>query len=106
MKIIDTVLGSNYFQNKPPVLIDIGASGEINRKWRKIAPYSVCVAFDADDREFKVSEKQASGYKKLLVVNRIVTAKAVSEATFHLTASPFCSSLLQPNLEKLQPWSF
>ena len=60
MKIIQAVLSSSHFENKPPVLIDIGASGEINKKWRPIAPYSICIAFDADDREFNVSEKQAS----------------------------------------------
>ncbi len=106
MKIIHTILSSSYFENKPPVLFDIGASGEINKKWSAIAPYSICIAFDADDREFNVSEKQASGYKKLLVINRIVTAKASPAAEFNLTASPFCSSLLKPDLEKLQPWVF
>ena len=106
MKIIQDILSSSYFENKPPVLIDIGASGEINKKWKKIAPYSVCIAFDADDREFNVSEKQASGYKKLLVINRIVTATESPAAAFYLTASPFCSSLLKPDLNKLQPWSF
>lgn len=65
MKIIDTVLSSSYFENKPPVLFDVGASGEINKKWSTIAPYSICIAFDADDREFDVSEKQVSGFKKL-----------------------------------------
>ena len=50
MKIIQKVLESVYFENKPPVLIDIGASGEINAKWKAIASYSVCIAFDADER--------------------------------------------------------
>jgi len=106
MKIIDTILSTSHFKNKPPVLIDIGASGEINAKWKKIAPYSVCIAFDADDREFNISENTASGYKKLLVINRIVTPTESSTTDFHLTASPFCSSLLQPEMEKLEPWSF
>ena len=106
MKIIESILSTSYFEDKPPVLIDIGASGEINKKWNKIAPYAVCIAFDADDREFNVSEKQASGYKRLLVVNRIVTALPSPTADFNLTASPFCSSLLKPDWEKLQPWVF
>ncbi len=106
MQIIKTILSSSWFGQKPPVLIDIGASGEINAKWKKIAPWSVCLAFDADDREFKVSETTASGFKKMLVVNRIVTAKQMPAASFHLTASPFCSSLLEPETEKLHPWSF
>lgn len=106
MSIIKKILTSSYFSGRPPVLIDIGASGEINAKWKAIAPYSVCLAFDADDREFNVAENTASGYKRLLVVNRIVTASEVEKADFHLTASPFCSSLLKPQQEELKPWIF
>jgi hypothetical protein len=106
MSIIQQILGSDYFINRPPVLIDIGASGEINAKWKAIAPYALCIAFDADDREFKVTESQAAGYKKLITINRIVTANETPAADFYLTASPFCSSLLQPENDKLMPWSF
>lgn len=106
MKIIDTILSSKHFTDKPPVLIDIGASGEINAKWKKIAPYAICLAFDADDREFRVTEDIKSGYKKLVVINRIVTAAEKSSTDFYLTASPFCSSLLQPANDDLQPWAF
>lgn len=106
MSIIQEILESIYFENRPPVLIDIGASGEINAKWKPIAPYSVCLAFDADDREFNIAEKVASGYKRLLVINRIVTAEEMASTNFYLTASPFCSSLLKPQMEQLQPWIF
>lgn len=106
MRIIHKVLSTSYFENRPPVLIDIGASGEINAKWKPIAAYSICIAFDADDRAFHVTENISAGYKKLLVVNRIVTATATEAADFYLTASPFCSSLLEPDLDKLKPWSF
>lgn len=106
MRIIDSILSSSHFEAKPPVLIDIGASGEINTKWNKIAPYSICIAFDADDREFRVTENTVSGYKKLLVINRIVTATESEFTDFYLTSSPFCSSLLTPEMEKLEPWLF
>jgi hypothetical protein len=106
MPLIDSILQSDYFKEQPPVLIDIGASGEINAKWRAIAPYSICIAFDADDREFNVTETQVSGYKKLITINRIVTASETNTADFYLTVSPFCSSLLEPSLDKLAPWSF
>lgn len=106
MKIIQQILSLEIFQQQPPVLIDIGASGEINTKWKSIAPYSICMAFDADDREFAVNENISSGYKNLLTVNRIVTAQPMPVASFYLTKSPFCSSLLQPEMEKLEPWSF
>jgi hypothetical protein len=106
MKIIHEVLQSGYFNERPPVLIDIGASGEINPKWKTIAPYSVCVAFDADDREFKITEAVDKKFKKLISFNRLVTAEDTGSANFYLTDSPFCSSLLKPDPEKLAPWFF
>lgn len=99
--MIEKILKREDFRNQPPVLIDIGASGEIHSKWREIAPYSICVAFDADDREMTFTEKNSSGFKKLVTINRIVTDKPDKEVDFFLTRSPFCSSTLEPDLEKL-----
>jgi hypothetical protein len=106
MKIIDTILQSRLFQEQPLVLVDIGASGSIHEKWKKIAPYAVCLAFDADDREFTVTEQESKVYKKLILFNRIVTATDQAATTFYLASSPFCSSLLPPQTALLQPWSF
>lgn len=106
MQIIESILQMELFQSRPPVLIDIGASGEINPKWRQIAPHSICIAFDADDREFNISEQDNKTYKKLITFNRIVTAEPVDKADFYLTNSPFCSSLLEPDIKNLQPWIF
>ncbi len=106
MKIIDDILQSRHFISKPPILIDIGASGEINPKWNRISKHSICVAFDADDREFQIDEGTNTPFKKLLKVNRILTAESIENPAFYLTASPYCSSLLEPDLEKLTPWIF
>lgn len=107
MKIIRTILESDLFSEKPPVLVEVGASGEINPKWKPIAPYSICIAFDADDRDFKVTEEENKIYKKLITINRIVTVdERSSGANFYLTAFPYCSSLLEPDMEKLAPWVF
>jgi hypothetical protein len=106
MKIIDSILKSSYFINHPPVLIDIGASGEINAKWKPIAKYSICLAFDADDREFHITEETNREYKKLIIFNRIVTTEPTGIDRFYLTASPYCSSLLEPDTKKLEPWLF
>src|ERR1700709_2524625 len=100
MKIIDTILQSTWFTNDPPVLVDIGASGEIHAKWKAIAPYCICLAYDADDREFHVTKQTNKAYKKLITFNRIVSAEPVGQANFYLTASPFCSSLLEPDKDK------
>ena len=106
MKIIDQIMRSEYFRDQPPVLIDIGASGGIHSKWKYIAKYAYCIAFDADDREFQMSEEFNKDYKKLFHVNRIVTALPSGNTPFYLTQSPFCSSLLEPDEEKLDPWLF
>jgi hypothetical protein len=106
MNIIDKILCTGYFRDQPPVLIDVGASGGIHSKWKYIARYSCCMAFDADDREFQISEHTNKSYKRLIHINRIVTATPSGNAPFYLTRSPFCSSLLEPEGEKLEPWLF
>jgi hypothetical protein len=106
MNIIKEVLSSYYFETRPPILIDIGASGEINSKWKIIAKYSVCLCFDADSREFSITENEASGYKKLIKINRIVSSTNSDSSDFYLTSSPYCSSSLEPDADKLTPWFF
>jgi hypothetical protein len=106
MKIIDTILQSSFFKDQPPVLMDIGASGGIHTKWKTIAKYACCLAFDADDREFQISEEINKDYKKLIHINRIVTALPSGNTPFYLTQSPFCSSILEPDEKKLDPWLF
>lgn len=106
MNIIDKILSRSEFAENPPVLLDIGASGEIHPKWRRIAPYSVCIAFDADQREMGYTVKESSGYRKLYVYNSIVAAEEQNETDFYLTRSPFCSSLLQPDQQSLKEWAF
>ena len=106
MHIFDEILSRPEFVKNPPVLVDIGASGKIHPKWKKIAKYSVCIAFDADDREFGYVENAASGFKKLYVYNCIVSDKSSDKIDFYLTKSPYCSSTLEPDLKALAEWSF
>jgi hypothetical protein len=106
MNIIEKILNRDEFVNDPPVLVDIGASGKIHPKWKKIARYSVCIAFDADDREFGYVENAASGFRKLYVYNCIVSDKEFDKIDFFLTKSPYCSSTLEPDTAALGEWSF
>ncbi len=105
-KLIQYILTHPVFIEKPPVLIDVGASGEIHGKWKAIAPYSYCIAFDADEREFGFAEKAHSGYLKLFVFNALVDEEAREQSQFYLTESPFCSSLLPPDELGLSAFSF
>ncbi|MBK7632175.1 MAG: hypothetical protein IPJ23_16010 [Ignavibacteriales bacterium] len=104
--MLTKVLNRKELIDQPPVLIDIGASGQIHKIWRKIAPHSICVAFDADDREFGFVTNDKSGFRKLHVFNCIVTNKDDKEIEFYLTESPYCSSTLTPDINALNVWAF
>lgn len=106
MNIIEQVLNRKEIQDNPPVLIDIGASGQIHKIWSKIAKHSICIAFDADNREFGFVTKEKSGYKKLHVFNCIVSNHNSEETAFYLTKSPYCSSSLEPDNTALSAWAF
>jgi len=106
MNIITKVLNRKELIAQPPVLVDIGASGQIHKKWKKIASHSICIAFDADEREFGYVVKENSGYKKLYIYNCIVSNSNKSKESFYLTKSPYCSSLLEPDEESLKNYAF
>jgi FkbM family methyltransferase len=104
--IIDSILNRTEFMDNPPVLIDIGSSGGLNSAWKKLAKYSICIAFDPDKREMQYLENGTRGFRKLIVFDRIVTDQNIDELNFFLTASPFCSSTLEPETDKLNDWYF
>jgi hypothetical protein len=104
-QLTEAILALPAFKGKPPVLIDIGASGQIHTEWTAIAKHSVCIAFDADSRDFNNSENN-SGYARLHLVNAIVSDKADDSTAFYLTSSPHCSSSLPPVTGELDHWSF
>lgn len=106
MDIIDKILQRPEIVNNPPVLVDVGSSGELNQQWKKIAKYSICIAFDADDREIDFLEQESKEYKKLIIFKRILTDLEQDKLDFYLTKSPFCSSALSPENDKLSAWYF
>jgi hypothetical protein len=106
MSVIDDILLRDEFRKNPPVLVDIGSSGELDPKWRLIAKYSVCIAFDPDAREMTYINKERSSYKRLFVFPSIVHAEKTGTSEFYLTYSPYCSSTLPPDDGSLSDWSF
>ena len=103
--MIDNILQHSELIKKPPILFDIGASGNIHKDWKKIAKYSIAIGFDADVRETDFVESESKGYKKLYIFNSIVAEKN-GVTDFYLTKSPYCSSRLEPNTGELQNWTF
>ena len=104
--LIEKVFLHESLVSKPPVLIDIGASGFLPPQWATIAKYSICIAFDADDRDFKVEESENKTWKKLYSLNRLVAPKYSDGIDFYLTRSPYCSSSLEPDVAALDVWAF
>jgi len=106
MTIIDEILESQFFADRPPVLLDIGASGEIHPAWKPLARHSICIAFDADDRETELVAGASKGYKALHLFKKIVTDTATEETDFYLTRFPYSSSLLEPDQQGIDQWNF
>lgn len=109
--MIDKILSRPEFQTEPPVLVDIGASGQLHNRWRAFAKHAVCIAFDADDRDFGYVESESGHFRKLYTFNHIVSDTATEAANsgqtnFYLTASPHCSSLLRPRPDLIQEYAF
>jgi hypothetical protein len=86
--------------------MDIGASGGLHKEWKRIAKYSVCIAFDGDDREMEVTSGSGGSFKQLHVFHSLVSDAEEAETNFYLTSSPFCSSTLKPDEAGLRPWAF
>jgi hypothetical protein len=103
--LITDILQSDCFEAQPPVLVDIGASGQLHDKWLWLARYSVGIAFDADARDFNADAKDPR-WRKLHLFGRLLAPHATEAATFHLTRSPHCSSALPVDTEALRPWAF
>ena len=104
--IIHRIMNHPEVTARPPVLVDIGASGALPTQWRTLAPYSICVAFDADSRDFAINATKDGEWAKHYAINRLVAAKKVDQVEFYLTQSPYCSSTLQPDRKSLERWAF
>jgi hypothetical protein len=101
------VLRRPEFSSKPPVLVDIGASGWLSQRWAALAPFSICIALDADSREFSTASRSETGapYRSLYLFDSLVTDRQSGECDFFLTRSPYCSSTLEPRSDVLRDWA-
>jgi len=106
MNLIDRIFLSKELTEEPPVLVDIGASGSIHKEWKAFAKHAVCLAFDADDREFGYISDESKGFKKLYIYNSLISASEGETTDFYLTSSPYCSSTLEPDNKALEEWAF
>ena len=104
--MIDRVLSLPEFAAEPPVLVEIGASGGTHPAWKALARHSIGIAFDPDSRQMQVVHDESAGYRRLHVFPAAAVPDDRAEAEFHLTRSPYCSSLLRPDGAALRDWDF
>jgi FkbM family methyltransferase len=106
LSVLDRILQTPELVAEPPVLVDVGAASGVHAPWRRIAKYSICVAFEADDRDLESVTSEAAAFRRLTTFNCIAAERASDAEPFHLTVSPHCSSRLPPRLDQLQRYAF
>jgi hypothetical protein len=104
--ILHKIMSHKELVKKPPVLVDIGASGGLVQAWHRIAPYSICLACEANDQAVFVPDKESKTYRKIILLNKLLASEIAEAVDFYVTKSPNCSSSLKPNYEALKPWAF
>lgn len=80
-------------------LLDIGAAGNIEPRWLKVAKYINYTGIEPDDRSNK-SLYNKYNCKSYSTIDKVLWDEE-RELTFYITKKPKCSSLLEPNREFL-----
>lgn len=86
-------------------LIDIGSSGSLDAKWAPIKELINLVGFDPNKAECERQSKLPSQYKSSTFLPYAVHGKDSVE-TLYMTRSIYCYSLLKPNKQWLDRFSF
>jgi len=89
---------SESYKTYPIVLVDIGASGGIERNWKPAKKYLQLVGFEPDEREFSNLEKQ--GNENITYLNTAVY-KEKTVLDYYLAKKQMTSSIFKPNLKFL-----
>lgn len=105
MNILDLIMNDKIIQDNPPVLLDVGASGKIHHKWKRIAKYSTCIAFDPDLRDIDEIQNNKT-FNKIYFIDSLVSYEKKEQDDFYLTQSPYCSSMLKPLQSEVDKYSF
>jgi len=100
--MIEKILRNEVFEKKPPVLIDVGASDEINNSWRKLSRYSICLGFDTN---IENNKNETTNYKKFYLIKSLISDKN-GQKNFYFTYDKNCSSSLKPISKNIKDYLF
>ena len=86
-------------------IMDIGASGQLDPKWQKLSPLIDLTGFEPNIDECERLSKQQTTYKKVNYLPYAISGKS-EKRELKETYSPYCWSLLNPNSDWLNRFSF
>ena len=84
-RLLTNALHHEVFHGRPPILLDIGASGEIYPAWKEIMPFAHCITFEGDDRETETLLQNKSSWKKFTSFSSLATSEPDGVLDLHLT---------------------
>lgn len=91
--------------NLHPTLVDVGSSGYRHKIWDPISKHARIIGFDPDNRHFDPEFERV--FHDAILINKAVTDNDEDdEVEFVLTRYPSCSSILEGDIEALEPFMF
>jgi FkbM family methyltransferase len=107
MQIVDYLLEHNVLGEEPIVVLDVGARAAQLERWKQLGKNLFYYGFEPDTEECSRLNKSASltshPWKEQYVP--IALGKDGESRRFYVTDRAACSSLLEPNLERLDDFS-
>jgi len=88
----------NIIKNNPLYVVDIGASGGIDPRWKGTGLSYKGILFEPDPREYEVLKNSSDS--NLIVLNSALS-DCIKEIDFHLCNKQMVSSVYAPNFDFL-----
>lgn len=104
MNTVDRVAESIRRVGGHLVLADVGASGEYWDSYSAFENEADLLRFDPDLRAMEVMEGRNG--RRIVTISAALVEDERQEVEFHLTRSPYCSSTLEPDHEKLSRYPY
>ncbi len=92
------MIGNDLLMKNPLWIVDVGASGGIDNRWKKFTSCFVAVLFEPDPREYEILKP--NGDKNWIIINSALS-DSIKEIDFHLCKKQQVSSVYLPNFDFL-----
>jgi len=90
----------NYLEDSKIVLVDVGARGGINKRWKSIAPILKVIGFEPDEKECEqVNLNAKSSPNELVCYPFALGQHKNTKVKLNICKDPGCISIYEPNTE-------